>query len=111
VPHDRFDCGKIQELGVEVEHIPVRCIGLCQAVDVDVNKPFKELNLQTMGILDGSIRHCAWNHKSSIKQRYCQMIIAAMQTLPEQVLEIHGDMVNTVGFQLFEVYNTNSNDH
>ena len=33
--------GKIQELGVEVEHIPGRCTGLCQPEDVGVNKPFK----------------------------------------------------------------------
>jgi DDE superfamily endonuclease len=33
---------KIQELGVEVEHIPGGCTGLCQPVDVGVNKPFKD---------------------------------------------------------------------
>lgn len=32
---------EIQELGVEVEHIPGGCTGLCQPVDVGVNKPFK----------------------------------------------------------------------
>jgi hypothetical protein len=31
----------IQELGVEVEHIPGGCTSLCQPVDVGVNKPFK----------------------------------------------------------------------
>ena len=31
----------VQELGVEVEHIPGGCTGLCQPVDVGVNKPFK----------------------------------------------------------------------
>ena len=30
-----------QELGVEVEHIPGGCAGLCWPVDVGVNKPFK----------------------------------------------------------------------
>ena len=33
---------KIQDLGVEVEHIPGGCTGLCQPVDVGVNKPFKD---------------------------------------------------------------------
>ena len=33
----------IQNLGVEVEHIPGGCTYLCQPVDVGVNKPFKKL--------------------------------------------------------------------
>ncbi len=32
---------KIQELGVEVKHIPGGCTFLCQLVDVGFNKPFK----------------------------------------------------------------------
>ena len=32
---------KIQELGVEVMHIPGRCTCLCQPVDIGFNKPFK----------------------------------------------------------------------
>ena len=32
----------IQELGVEVEHIPGGCTCLCQPVDVGINKPFKK---------------------------------------------------------------------
>ncbi len=31
----------IEDLGVEVEHIPGGCTSLCQSVDVGVNKPFK----------------------------------------------------------------------
>jgi hypothetical protein len=33
----------IQDLGVEVEHIPGGCTGLCQPLDVGVNKPLKKL--------------------------------------------------------------------
>jgi hypothetical protein len=33
--------GMIQDLGVEVKHIPGRCTSLCQPVDIGVNKPFK----------------------------------------------------------------------
>jgi hypothetical protein len=33
---------QIQELGVEVKHIPGRCTSLCQPVDVGLNKPFKD---------------------------------------------------------------------
>ena len=33
----------IENLGVEVEHIPGGCTSLCQSVDVGVNKPFKSM--------------------------------------------------------------------
>jgi hypothetical protein len=33
---------RIQELGVEVQHIPGGCTSLCQPVDVGFNKPFKD---------------------------------------------------------------------
>ena len=33
---------RIQELGVEVMHIPGGCTSLCQPVDVGFNKPFKD---------------------------------------------------------------------
>jgi hypothetical protein len=32
----------IQELGVEVQHIPGGCTFLCQVMDVGFNKPFKD---------------------------------------------------------------------
>jgi hypothetical protein len=32
----------IQELGVELQHIPGGCTSLCQPVDVGFNKPFKD---------------------------------------------------------------------
>ena len=41
--------GMIQDLGVEVEHIPGGCTSLCQPVDIGVNKPFKN-----------RIRHQQW---------------------------------------------------
>ena len=31
----------IQDLGVEVEHIPGGCTSLCQLADIGINKPFK----------------------------------------------------------------------
>jgi hypothetical protein len=40
---------KIQELGVEVKHIPGGCTSLCQPVDVGFNKPFKS-HIQKMWI-------------------------------------------------------------
>jgi hypothetical protein len=38
---------RIQELGVEVKHIPGGCTSLCQPVDVGFNKPFKDRLRQT----------------------------------------------------------------
>ena len=35
--------GKIQDLGVEVEHIPGGCTSICQPVDIGKNKPFKKI--------------------------------------------------------------------
>jgi DDE superfamily endonuclease len=32
---------KIQDLGIEVNHIPGGCTGLTQPVDIGINKPFK----------------------------------------------------------------------
>ena len=32
----------IQELGMEVQHIPGGCTSLCQVMDVGFNKPFKD---------------------------------------------------------------------
>jgi hypothetical protein len=33
---------KIQELGMEVKHIPGGCTSLCQPIDISFNKPFKD---------------------------------------------------------------------
>jgi hypothetical protein len=37
----------IQKLGVEVKHIPGGCTSLCQPVDINFNKPFKDCVCQT----------------------------------------------------------------
>ena len=42
MPHDGLVVTRIQELGVEVMHIPGGCTSLCQPVDVGFNKPFKD---------------------------------------------------------------------
>ncbi len=38
---------RIQELGVEVKHIPRGCTSLCQPVNVGFNKPFKDCPRRT----------------------------------------------------------------
>jgi hypothetical protein len=49
MPYDASVVYKIQELDVEVKHIPGRCTSLCQPVDVWFNKPFK-FHVQKMWI-------------------------------------------------------------
>jgi hypothetical protein len=38
--------GMIQDLGVDVEHIPGGCTSLCKPVDIGLNKPFKHQSRQ-----------------------------------------------------------------
>ncbi len=52
---------RIQELGVEVKHIPGGCTPLCQPVNVGFNKPFKDCmrrqwssRMMTKGIIHGT---------------------------------------------------------
>jgi hypothetical protein len=51
---------RIQELGIEVKHVPGGCTSLCQPVDVGFNKPFKNRDQRqwmswmiSKGIIDG----------------------------------------------------------
>ena len=75
----------IENLGVEVEHIPGSCTFLCQPVDVGVNKPFKsrmrilwEEWMISTGLHDGKItslptrKHIAdwcWNLSQDLPQQ------------------------------------------
>ena len=52
---------EIQDLGVEVEHIPGGCTYLCQPVDIGINKPYKkhmrrqwELWMISEGMVEGT---------------------------------------------------------
>jgi hypothetical protein len=40
---------KIAELGIEIIHIPGGCTGLCQPLDVGINKPFKAIGCAHCG--------------------------------------------------------------
>ncbi len=58
---------RIQELGVEVRHIPGGCTSLCQPVDVGFNKPFKDrMRKQWLswmiakGIIHGTTKPPSW---------------------------------------------------
>ena len=43
---------EIQDLGVEVEHIPGACTYLCQPANIGINKPYKK-HMRHVGNLDG----------------------------------------------------------
>ena len=85
---------KIQELGVEVEHIPGGCTGLCQPVDVGVNKPFKNRireQWESWMIQEGIV-HGTTSPPS--RDDVSKWLVAAMRTLPEQLVRNawrHGD--------------------
>ena len=85
---------KIQDLGVEVVHIPGGCTGLTQPVDVGVNKPFKcrvrdewERWMLEEGIVNGVT-------KAPTREKIARWCIAAMDALPTQIVKNswrHGD--------------------
>ncbi len=78
----------IQELGVEVQHIPGGCTSLCQPVDVGFNKPFKDrmrrqwLNwMINEGIIHGTtcpparLDVAKWVHNAMLEMKgECQII-------------------------------------
>jgi hypothetical protein len=79
---------KIQELGVEVKHIPGGCTSLCQPVDVGFDKPFKYrvqkmwINLMiAKGVQEGtttSLTRCnvaVWVDEAMAKMKEKQQII------------------------------------
>lgn len=67
--------GKIQDIGVEVEHILVGgCTSLCQSVDIGVNKQAVEgPRPTTMGGLDDCGRFNKWYDVSTNKREHCRM--------------------------------------
>ena len=88
--------GKIQELGVEVEHIPGGCTGLCQPVDMGVNKPFKNRireQLESWMVQEGIVHGTT---SPPTREDIARWSLAAMQTLPEQIVGNawrHGDYI------------------
>ena len=86
--------GAIQELGVEVEHIPGGCTCLTQPVDVGVNKPFKNRIRQqweSWMIAEGIIHGTT---SPPTREDISKWSVTAMETLPERVVEKswrHGD--------------------
>jgi DDE superfamily endonuclease len=78
---------QIQDLGVEVEHIPGGCTGLCQPVDVGVNKPFKNrIRAQWESwMLEEGLSNGTTSPPS--REDVSRWTVAAMDTLTEGIIQ------------------------
>ena len=79
---------EIQEFGVEVEHIPPGgCMGLCQPVDVGVNKPFKNRSRRKWEswMIEEGIQHGTTTPPT--REDISKWSLAAMETLPKQIVK------------------------
>ncbi|KAI2490887.1 DDE superfamily endonuclease [Fragilaria crotonensis] len=77
---------RIQNLGVEVHHIPGGCTSLCQPVDIGVNKPFKNRlhsEWEKWMILEGLEHGTTSPPTRADIIRWCRF---AMNDLPEQIM-------------------------
>ena len=66
--------GKIQELGIEVWHIPSGCTGNLQPIDIDINKPFK--NHVSKMWEEWMFQQCSKIGVGSVKKLDCQCILS-----------------------------------
>ncbi len=61
---------KIQELGVEVKHIPGGCTSLCQPVDVEFNQVTCPKDVDQVGDCQRSQK---WHNQLANKEQCCSM--------------------------------------
>jgi hypothetical protein len=78
---------KIQDIGVEVEHIPGGCTCLCQPVDVGVNKPLKNRirNLWEAWMIQDGMQQDG-TAKPPLRRDIVGWIRSANSTIPEQMI-------------------------
>jgi hypothetical protein len=76
----------VQGLGVEVEHIPGGCTGLCQPVDVGINKPFMHpiRHQWERWMIAEVLLHGITCPPSRLG--ICRWTLVASQNLPEQMI-------------------------
>ena len=83
--------GKIQELGIEVWHIPGGCTGNLQPIDVGINKPFK--NRVSKLWEEWMVEQCSTIGVGSIKkpdrQRISRWIIDAVQDIAQTDIPVN----------------------
>ena len=79
----------IEDLGVQVEHIPGGCTSLCQPVDVGVNKPFKSRmrNLwEEWMISTGLVNNADGRILPPTRKDIAEWCSTSYQNLPEQMV-------------------------
>jgi hypothetical protein len=99
---------RISNLGIEVIHIPGGCMGLCQPLDIGVNKPFKQ-----------RICHLWEEWMMAMLDRYGVTREATRKEVAEWMVSIYWNMVGSkilknawqkVGFDWFEGVGDDDND-
>ena len=76
----------IQDLGVEVQHIPGGCTGLVQPVDVGIGKPFKNRIRNRFEDWLGQ-QNLQQACKPPSRQLMAQWIVEAADDLPEEIVK------------------------
>ncbi len=98
---------KISDLGIEVIHIPGKCTGLCQPLDIGVNKPFKQC-----------IRHLWEERMMEVLDRDGAIRVAMHEEVAEWTASVYWDMVESkilknvwrkMGFDWFEGVSNDDN--
>ena len=88
----------IQELGVEVKHIPGGCTSLCQPVDIGYNKPLKSRmreSWEAWMIAEGLL-----NNKTAppTRELICDWLLQSVNAIPEQFIFNAWRHVNYIWF-------------
>ena len=78
---------EIQDLGCQVEHIPGGCTGLCQPVDIGINKPFKDrvYNSWEAFLMQQDMR-LQWLDSPSCKN-LSNWIVSAVNDIPPSIVK------------------------
>jgi hypothetical protein len=98
---------KVQELGVEVQHIPGGCTGVCQPVDVGIGKPLKNriTNCWEKWMVEsGGLEEK--KTKTPSRETLSEWIIESMNSLDEQIVQ---NSWRHRGFSYFPNENTSEN--
>ena len=79
----------IEDLGVEVEHIPGGCTSLCQPVDVGVNKPFKSRmrNLWEEWMISTALLNGDGKIKPPTRKDIAEWCSMSSKDLPERMVQ------------------------
>jgi hypothetical protein len=102
-------CNAINELGVDLVHIPGGCTPLCQPVDVGINKPFKSRmqNKWEEYLVQNRGNEVRGKIPSPSRECLSTWIIDSLQDLDEDLVK---NAWNSTGFSYFNHGDTGSDD-